>query len=233
MQKKRTGSWLVSLLPLLAPIVACSTFTEVPDTSDGRSEPAAGEGASGSDAAPSPAVAAEGGAAVDGPAAGARYVFVTSTPFSGDLTGADFADVRCQAEADAAHLLGKYVAWIATPTTPPEGRVVSPVGSPTFVTTMGELVFPAGNLPGPGATPVHPIRWDASKKLVASDAFVWTGTPSGGAASETATTCAEWTSADLESYGWVGDPLSTTSSWTSLNTHTCKQTGRLYCFQTD
>ena len=53
-----------------------------------------------------------------------KTVFVTSTPYDGDLGGLSGADDKCQAHADEASLTGRYKAWLSDASSSPSTRFI-------------------------------------------------------------------------------------------------------------
>jgi cysteine-rich repeat protein len=134
------------------------------------------------------------------------------------------ADAICQAEALAAGLSGRYLAWLGSPTSNPVSRfpyngIWSVRGSASALGASRNAIID-GNI-------AEPITRDARGVTLGSDAsFVWTGTSALGVSS--GSTCGNWDSAGNATYG---EFTMSDSNWTNAGLTSCAQTGRLYCLQ--
>lgn len=158
----------------------------------------------------------------------AKYIFVTSTSYDGNLGGVSGADDKCQAHADLAGLPGTYLAWISDGTDTPDSRFNENPGiykltdETTIATDWADLI---------DGTLSTAIDLDESGNAAPSSA--WTDVEDDGTDNTTNATdrCQNWTSNTSGNDGRRGSTSSTTSTWTSTATSSCDNTYALYCVQ--
>lgn len=158
-----------------------------------------------------------------GSSASAKRVFVTSARFNGNLGGLGGGDDKCQAEADAALLMGTFRAWISTPAQNAIQRMADT--GPWTLVDGTTLVFATREQMEQG--PSVPLNRNARGELVAS--AVWTGTIEDGTASDE--TCQSWTSGFTADFAAVGSSAAADIGWTMTATQTCSGSAALYCFE--
>ena len=162
----------------------------------------------------------------DAPPVDANFVFVTSQPISpGELGGLEQADLICAEFADAEGLPGEYVAWLSDQTTDAWERLS---GARGWVRLDGR---PFADRPADIQSNrlYYPVTLDESGAEV-RDAFVVTGTASGGLAS--GTDCSGWS--DLAGTYQKGVVGALGSEWTAGGGPLpCSQEARLLCFGID
>jgi hypothetical protein len=163
-----------------------------------------------------------------------RYVFATSTMYSGSMGGLAGADALCQTRATAAGLPGTYRAWLADGTGSPStrfNRSTVPyvlVNGTTVANSWTDLtdgtlahiidrtelngVVPTGNTSCAGTG--FRTAWSA----VNNDGS-WNG----------AAVCSNWTSTSGGSYWGYVDSTSAWTSWCSGGL--CSWVSPIYCFQ--
>jgi hypothetical protein len=155
----------------------------------------------------------------------ARYVFVTSAVYDGDLGGLRGADAKCQARADAAKLGGKFRAWLSDGAIEARSRIDA---KGPYVRTDGEPVAAdLGDLLA--ATLENPLSINEYGSPITVDLVAWTGTSPSGA--RIAPSCSSWTRNQVLDYGVAGATDSTASRWTDDQNRSCSTLRRLYCFQ--
>ncbi len=152
-------------------------------------------------------------------------VFGTASEPTGDFGGLSGGDAICQSEADAAGLVGTWVAWLSDGSTNAVDRIASATGPFNLVNGATIANNHADLTDGTIATE---IDRKANGNWI-DDEDVWTGTESNGLA--VANHCNGWTSPSDQLQGLVGDTDSSSSDWTARFDQSCSGTGRLYCFQ--
>lgn len=185
------------------------------------------------------AVAGDSHAATDGTTnSGPARVFITSDFYDGDLKtagagtdGLDGADKLCQLHADAAALGGTYRAWLSTSTIDAIDHIT---GSGPWINTHGETVF--ANRAQLQTHPLAGVGYDEANHGEYPE--MWTGTADGRKApvefpaSETSSSCNDWTSAAAIDDAATGDSAEGTSAaWTNHAYDACYATHAIYCFQ--
>jgi len=165
--------------------------------------------------------------------AGPRTVFITKSPYRGDLGGLEGADALCQKEADAAGLAGLFRAWLSDLSTSPASRFTrSPrayrlVKDHTVAADWSELTDGAIG---------HAINRTAAGALTKARP-VWTntspdGTPVNKKADPREDACGGWSSQERGTFGVTGSSLDTGSGWTDAGLAlSCNVPAALYCFQ--
>lgn len=151
-----------------------------------------------------------------------RVVFVTGERLTGDLGGVEGADALCQANATAAGLVGRYGAWLSTPTSDP----ADDAANTRYVRTDGVVIAEslADLLDGSLAAP---IALDATAAPQGGD--VWTGTLASGARAQD--TCDGWTAGDSSVRGQCGSTAFTDRRWTENLVPNCGIQLRVFCFE--
>jgi len=153
----------------------------------------------------------------------ARYIFVTTNEFNGNLEGIAGADVHCfQQKGD---LPGEYYAWLAIERLAPvdrfdiyfEGWYIRTDGTPIAQGWVGLTTLPIEN----------PINLDAGSNLVLGEA--WTNVKPDGSAPTPSIACGDW-SADFAT-GTVGELGATNASWTQSGLRECFTPAHLYCIE--
>jgi hypothetical protein len=160
----------------------------------------------------------------------AKYIFVTMKPSLGSLGGLPGAAAICEVAASEVSLPGVYLPWLGTLEQPPL-ETQSRVGP--YVRVDGEIVaydwedLVDGELLAP--IDVNELGQPIAPAVAPScqlEHAVWTGTDNAGAWA--GDDCGGW--ADLQLYGNVGDPTSTTHWSTSqLCSELCSASLPLYC----
>ena len=163
-----------------------------------------------------------------------KYVFVTSTLFTGDMGGLFGADASCQLLAAQAGLPGTYLAWLSTVVSSPASRFNHWAGLYVRVDgvtiaegwsdlTDGTLDAPI-NLDEHGNEPPEGIPCLLEKP-------VWTNTAPDGTKHPGGDTCEAWTWSGVGP-GHRGDWKSADTKWTSLcSGGACSLLSPIYCFE--
>lgn len=173
---------------------------------------------------------------------GFKYVFLTSSLHTGDLTasspimtldGLEAADAICQDLAEAADLPGTYAAWLSS-------EMVSVASSLPFDAANGDsYVLVDGTEIAVGFDDVIDGGIDAAIQLdeagnvippAGVDSFVWTGSFAAGTP-QSGQVCNDWTDGTNGAPGVIGEYLATNELWSRISARTCDNLFRLYCFQ--
>jgi hypothetical protein len=186
--------------------------------------------------------------------AGAKYVFVTSATFDGNLGGLAGADQKCQAAAAGANLGSTFVAWVSDfndvandPSRPTVNAVDRVTGNgPWYLPCRDgqkKLIRAFNNKAQLGGTPLVSLNCSEQGVPLAGGTVggVWTGTSSGGTAKNLQdssghpqSNCRGWKDNDSAnslaqgSAGTVNDPP---ANWTDVGADYCVSRYHLYCFQ--
>lgn len=154
------------------------------------------------------------------------FVFLTSTPYTGNLGGTDGANDKCNAHAAAAGLPGEYKAWVsATTGDDPEssfdraiGRYITPLGS-RIAHNWSQLTD--GDIDNPFNVDEfgNDIGWKR----------VWTNTSAVGSVSDTVVNCNGFTSALSADRARTGSSGETGYIWTAQFYRSCDNEFHLYC----
>jgi hypothetical protein len=178
-----------------------------------------------------PADADGGKAACNGKILCARYVFVTSVAYAGNLMVGSAANDKCKLQADAtgsrSELKGRlWRAWISTSATS-AAQNLGVAGEERYQLVDGTIVANdfADLVDG---TLDNPIDLDELGGLRSSSP-VWTATGTDGA--HIAPGCSGFTLAANSVAAKIGDTSATTASWTNSMDHGCGGDARLYCFE--
>lgn len=178
----------------------------------------------------------ESSCTVTGEPGSAKFVFVTSEVYTGDLGGLAGADAKCQALAEKAKLPGTYMAWLSDDTGSPATRMklsTGPYRRPDGTTVANSwadymlynaLLAPI-NMTETGGTPAV-IAGICEPTL---ETLVWTNTDNFGKQLEIGSSCSSWTSASGLSN--QGKAAATDSWWTAYCNAPCSYTFPLYCFE--
>ncbi len=158
-----------------------------------------------------------------------HVAFVVAVPSGGDLGGIAGADALCQTTATNAGLHGKFLAWLGTPATSPNGRFfratrpyVLRLGT-IIATSYAELLTPPLKIQ---------IGYDANGMLSpitkASSNVANDGTYSPGDGNA----CVNWTSNAPGNRGSWGNAQGTGNGWTNSSSDSCDTLGHgIYCFE--
>jgi hypothetical protein len=183
---------------------------------------------------------------------GAKYVFVTSAVFDGNLGGLAGANQKCQAAGVGANLGTTFVAWVsdfndvsgsqARPTVNAIDRITG--NGPWYLPCRDanqKLIRAFNNKAQVGATPL--VTLDCSEQgqglPTTTVAGVWTGTSAGGTAkqsspsfSDPANNCRGWTDNGSGNFatGAAGTVNNPPSDWTDIGNVRCNGRYHLYCF---
>lgn len=172
--------------------------------------------------------------------AGGKLVFTTSGEYSGDLGGAEGADAKCIAAAQAAGLKGVFVAWISHGQDAYD-RVTS--AGPFYLTCPANGAYVKAFNSRAQLQGAASVRIDCNEfgERITTDnsttALVWTGTNSGGLRStercDWSRSYPDWTHANNYFDGTAGafGPNASTTEWTRWSDVNCANTAHLYCFQ--
>jgi hypothetical protein len=152
-----------------------------------------------------------------------KRVFVTSSRFNGNLGGILGGDAKCETEAQAAQLGGRWKAWISTPAENALQRMAD-VGPWVLVDGRTQVFVSRAAMID---APENAIRSGASGDPV--NTRVWTGTIQDGTAS--GHTCQSWTSGFPADFAEQGASSAQDVGWTSTSTETCAGSAALYCFE--
>jgi Protein of unknown function (DUF1554) len=203
-----------------------------PDTTDASAAEAGGD-ASAQDSARDDAEApvdagVEGGpdSGCDGPCP--RIVFVTSSPFTGDLGGLAGADLKCGAAAKAsATLQGRtFLAWVSTASVNAASRF--PDAARPFVREDGTPLAADRSQLTSGSLKAS-VTTNELGVAVPPLTEVWTGTKENGQAAPSH--CLSWTHFDAAEKGAYGVATSASVIWTYSSEDTCASSRRLYCVE--
>ncbi len=165
----------------------------------------------------------------DSASATKKRIFVTSTLYAGNLGGLAGADTKCQTVADSANLGAHFVAWASDIGTDAIDRIAD-VG-PWFGSDQATLLF-TGKTSGTNpltSDPISGVTRDEAGHVLHPNTFYWTGTKSGGMA--TNTDCSQWTVGTGSATGNGGETGSVPLwSFTGGNA-ACNTPGALLCIE--
>jgi hypothetical protein len=155
----------------------------------------------------------------------AKVVFVTSLAFDGILGGLAGADTKCAARATAAGLTGTFKAWLGSGSSGP---------STTFTQASIPYVRVDGVVVANNWADLTDGTLDATISVTEAGAAVggdaWTNVQTDGDPNG-ASDCSNWGDDNFLNTGNVGNPGSTTSTWTANSFGTCNNSKRLYCVE--
>ncbi|MDB4941098.1 MAG: Tryptophan synthase alpha chain [Labilithrix sp.] len=165
-------------------------------------------------------------------ASAAFYIFVSEGMWNGqEVGGVTGADGKCQAEAEAAGLSGRHVAWLNGDQASFMGRIESD-GGPWRRRDDAVIFNDYGKLP---TAPRVPLLYTAKGQGVPHGTHFWTGQAFPDASKNPdvfeSLDCASWTSGDAGLLGVYGDPEGTRFDWTYLGRDTCDQPRHLVCIR--
>ncbi len=165
-----------------------------------------------------------------------RRVFITKADIKGgQIFGLDGADDLCQQYAKEADLpfWFTYQAWLSDSSVNARDRIF--LSNSRYVGTTGELIVNGKNEWLSGMLRA-PINRDHYGQL--TEGSVWTGTNGDGMKikSEKVNYCEDWTSSELDVFGYIGVNIFTTEDRTlwsdpQANPTPCVLTSKLYCIE--
>lgn len=156
-----------------------------------------------------------------------RRVFITSTAFTAlQLGGLNGADAKCNAEAEAADLPGRFRAWLSDSTGSPATRFdTSFEGSYRLVNDTEVAKGWAGLTGGALKAPIN-----VGIKGNINNTAAWTNTAPTGSPAPMMSHCSNWTANVGTST--IGDSSATNGTWTiALAGQGCNSAFWLYCFE--
>jgi len=160
------------------------------------------------------------------PISAAKYVFITSTLYNGNLGGLIGADSKCQADANSGKLGGTWKAWLSDNTVSAGTRITNHDG--IYKTLDGTVVANNWNDLTDGFLQ---NTINITEKNTVSNPAVWTNTEFDGKIKGT-NTCENWTSSTASPIGSVGLAGVKNVPWTDYSTGMqCSVNNALYCFQ--
>jgi hypothetical protein len=175
-----------------------------------------------------------------------RVVFVSSVAYTGNLGGLNGADAKCGALAAAAHLPGKFRAWLSDSTGSPSTRFTHPTAD--YVLADHTTIFAhgwsalttAGNLHALNLTELGgaPPASTTTCGALNNGAATWVstsadGTPAPGVAAGDHT-CSDWSSEAVVTSGvGFGSPIDGNSwiGFCSTADAVCSKVATLFCFE--
>ncbi|MHB9019584.1 MAG: fibronectin type III domain-containing protein [Minisyncoccota bacterium] len=165
---------------------------------------------------------------------GSKRIFITSTTYTGNLTGLAGADAKCQARADAVSLGGTWKAWIssgATDITSATDRLTH--SSSLYVNMIGIKVADNWDDLVDGSLDAA-IQYNENRASYSGQ--VWTGSNYNGTnyfSQDCSGTGAGWTvtTGTGEDAGLSGIASSVTGSWSNNGANSCNTSLPLYCFE--
>jgi len=158
------------------------------------------------------------------PAPATANVFVTSTPYNGDLGGLAGADNKCQSHADAAGLGGSWIAWLSTSTVNAIDRFPDTANGP-FIRTGDAAVIAVTKADLTDGSLLAPISNTETGDRDGGN--VWTGTRPDGTRAHAM--CDDWSSVS-PALGVTGGTGAFDSYWTEATDRSCSDEYQLYCF---
>lgn len=161
-----------------------------------------------------------------------KLVFVTSSPFKGNLGGRDGADGLCkEAAANAGLTPTSWIAWLSITGHPAIERITH-AGAYRLVNGVEVVATPAQLTTG---TIEHAINVTEDDIELTTNRGVWTGTNPDGSVDAT---CSDWTDNSKGSTGTLASALATDEGWTkgapdplAPNNWFCDNAVSLYCFE--
>jgi len=156
-----------------------------------------------------------------------RRVFITSKSFTGvQIGGLSGADAKCNAEAEAAGVPGRFRAWLSGSTSSPSKRFDTSFTGSYRTMNGDEVAMGWGGLTGGSLN--HPFNVDIKGGQV--DTGVWTNTTPNGTPASLMSHCSDWTS--NMGVSSIGDSSATNNTWAIvLNDQPCGAGFRLYCIE--
>jgi hypothetical protein len=155
-------------------------------------------------------------------------VFITATPYPGDLGGLAGADAKCQLAATAANRTGHWKAFISSST---ENAVTRMAGNGPWFQARAPAQRVFNNTANLQTVPLVALGFDETDVSFANSGPImfWTGTAIGGATSSQ--TCNGFTTASASVNGTVGHTNSTDATWVALGPQSCSNSQHLLCFE--
>lgn len=161
-----------------------------------------------------------------------RRVFITSTPYNGNLGGLSGADAKCQDRANIVGLGGIWKAWLSDNNTSVSSRFDH--ASVPYVLLNGVTIANNWDDLTDGSLQ-SPINTTELKNLRDPYASVWTGTSINGSIANTSTTrnCNNWSSSEAGEYGFLGASNKSDRWWSEFANVDCNMSAYkgLYCFE--
>lgn len=149
-----------------------------------------------------------------------KTIFVTNGSWTGNLGGLSGADSKCNAEAKARGIAGKYQALLGSPEGTPQHRSIHyPV---PYVTETGTYLNSDYHdlFAGGVDNPVGSSSWGVWTGLDASEAYVVNGN------------CASWADGTGGNVGFIGISSSIGTAWyTNAVGVACNNSMHLYCIE--
>ncbi len=160
----------------------------------------------------------------------ALRAFVTIGAYSANLGGLDGGDAKCQAEADAHMLGGRWRAWLADSAGSPSTRFTH--GTSPYLRLDGVQIAPNWTKLTSGMLQ-HPVLLQADRK-VAVNVKCWSDVGAGGGGAGQGN-CSGWSVTTTTVLGGYGEDNSVSVTWTNASTQSCDPTSAaplaLYCFE--
>jgi len=158
---------------------------------------------------------------------GGKRVFVTSTSYAGSFAvalasakapvGAAAGDALCQLAAEAAHLGGKFSAYLFDQRTLSNDRVTA---AGPWYGMDGTMIF--SNKANLVTSPQAPIEFDENGRRIASG-LAWVG--------DAQDNCEDWTTSNAKRTAMAGDVGVSSQRWRHGTSSTCFQENHIYCFE--
>lgn len=166
-----------------------------------------------------------------------RAVFVTRAKFNGNLGGLAGADFKCRQAAAAAERDNpdNYRAWLSNSSASPlvTFKLQKTSGAPYY--RLGDVKGLAEDFTSLVSTGIaHPIGYDEyGQPIEDGQPMVWTNTTATGQIANNAAHCNNWSSADDNWKGRLGDLNQSGPDWTEGydKLQLCNLSARLYCFE--
>jgi len=162
-------------------------------------------------------------------------VFLSSATYAGgDLGGLAGADQKCQALAAAAGLKGTFKAWLSTATSGPVDRF-SRSDTYGYARVDGQMIASNWADLTDGVLSVPIVKTETGSDL--GEAYVWTGTFSGGQPWSANNSggedgfCRAWSLSSATTWATFGVSLSPNEGWTAWYEWACDHPYHIYCFQ--
>lgn len=169
----------------------------------------------------------------EGPPGGcdcSKTVFLSSQMYNGFLGGLAGADEKCQALANAAGLIGTFKAWLSDSQEGPATRFTHSVFP--YKRVDGATVASNWNDLTGLSYLLNPINVDEYGTISLYPFYAWTNTTVVGTPKyqDLFHSCTDWID-QVAMVSTLGDPTSTTATWTDAISRFCSQMAHLYCFQ--
>lgn len=162
-----------------------------------------------------------------------RVVFVTSNTVTGAIGGLAAADTICQNEANAAGLLGTYIAFLSNSVNP--GSTIDLINNnPASLKYIRPDSTTVANSTAEFLSTTHlaPISLTASGTTITGDARVWTGYINDNGTITPNQNCSDWTDATPWTAGGAnGIATETDARWFHDYGTYCTEYHHFYCVQ--